>query len=144
MAVRLDVEVEDRDDVRVAQPGAGTALAHEALARAPSTPVSARMILIATSSPSSSAPGAVDRTHPAFGQRRQDFVTAVEDLAGGEHDVNLITSGMAGAKWAKRARAPGHRSVTLLPTISSAMPPTRARPPRTGGSGMVSWRVRVA
>ena len=86
MAVGVDVEVEDRDDVGMAKPGAGPAFAHEALAGAARSPESARMILIATSSPSSVPPRAVHRAHPPFGERREDLVTAVEDLAGGEHE----------------------------------------------------------
>ena len=52
MVLVVHVEVEDGDDVRMAQARAGAALAKEPIAR-PGPPCSPRTILIATSSPSS-------------------------------------------------------------------------------------------
>ena len=37
------------------------------------------------------AAGAIDRAHPAFGERRENLVSAVEDLPGREHGLNSIT-----------------------------------------------------
>ena len=84
MVVVVHVEVEDRDDVRMAQPRAGAAFAEKAIARARSAVLAADDLdrdFVAKERP----PRPIDRAHPTLGQERQDLVTIVEQLAGREH-----------------------------------------------------------
>jgi len=86
MAVRLDVEVENRDDVGMAEPRRGPALTHEAFAgsgyaRQAVAEDDLDRDLVAEQRP----PCPIHRSHPAFGERSEDFVAAVEDLPGREH-----------------------------------------------------------
>ena len=84
MVLVVHVEVENRDDVGMAQAGAGAALAEEPVARARPAVLAANDLdrdLVAEQRPARP----VDRTHPTFGQQRQNLVAIVEDLAGGEH-----------------------------------------------------------
>ena len=104
----IDVEIEDRDDVRVAEPGAGPALAHESLAGRVAGLVGADDLdghLVAEQR----AAGAVDRAHPAFGERREYLVPAVEDLSGGVHLRQL---------WPKAGRRRRHLLLTVRPWFS--------------------------
>ena len=80
----VGVEIEDRDDVGMAEPGAGPAFTEETLPGRVARLVGANDLdgdLVAEKGTSC----AVDRSHPALGERRQYFVPAVEDLSGGVH-----------------------------------------------------------
>ena len=83
----VHVEVENRDDVRMAQARAGAALAKETVARTRRAVLAANDLdgdFVAEERPARP----VDRTHPPFGEQRQNLVAIVEDLPGGEHGVN--------------------------------------------------------
>ena len=83
----VHVEVEDRDDVRMAQAGAGPAFPKETVAGASRSMLAADDLdghVVTEERPAR----AVDRTHPPFGEQRQNLVAIVEDLPGGEHGVN--------------------------------------------------------
>jgi hypothetical protein len=80
----VGVEVEDRDDVGVAQAGTRPALAHEPLDRTRTGVVGADDLdgdLVAKQQ----APRPVDGAHAAFGERGEDLVPAVKDLPDRQH-----------------------------------------------------------
>ncbi len=84
MLLVVDVEVEDGDDVRVAEPGARAALPEEPLAALLAGVIAADDLdgdLVAEERP----PRAIDRPHAAFREQAQNLVALVEDLARGEH-----------------------------------------------------------
>ena len=80
----VHVEVENRDDVGMAETGAGAAFAEESIARSGAAGLRSHD-LDRDFVPEQRAPRAIDGAHSSFGQQREDFVTVVEDLAGGEH-----------------------------------------------------------
>ncbi len=80
----VHVEVENRDDVGMAEAGAGSAFAEESIARSGAAGLRSHD-LDRDFVPEQRAPRAIHGAHPSFGQQREDFVTVVEDLAGREH-----------------------------------------------------------
>ena len=83
-AGRIDVEVEDADDVGMAQACGGAALAHEPVSNRRGRVVGANHLdgdFVAEQD----AAGAVDRAHGAGRDEREDLVASVENLTRGEH-----------------------------------------------------------
>ena len=105
MVLIVDVEVENRDDVGMAEAGAGAALAEEPVARARSAVLAADDLdrdLVAEQRPARPIHG----THPTFGQQRQNLVAIVQDLPGREHGSirPLVGSGLGVRGSAVRSR----------------------------------------
>ena len=82
-ALRIDVVVEDADDVGVAELGGGATLAEEPLAQDASSGVLSDLDgdIVAEQD----APGAIDSAHAAAGEQLENLVSAVEHLAWREH-----------------------------------------------------------
>ncbi len=85
LALRIDVEVEDRDDVRMAQLGAGAALAQEALAphgrigSGPPNDLDGDVVA------KQRAVREIDLAHPAGGELAPNLVLPVEEGSFGKH-----------------------------------------------------------
>ena len=126
MAGRVDVVVEDRDDVRMAQLGAGAALAQEALGRL-GAEVGGMQRLERHFVAEADAPRAEHLAHAAGGERPDDLVAAVDDRAGAEHGVSLQRPRYT---WASAAGAcastwPSHRLAIFSCTLFCLRRPRR-------------------
>ena len=97
----VHVEVENRDDVGMAETGAGAAFAEESIARSGAAGLRSHD-LDRDFVPEQRAPRAIHGAHPSFGQQREDFVTVVEDLAGREHSGIICFRRLAARRLAAR------------------------------------------
>jgi hypothetical protein len=87
MVFVVDVEVEDRHDVRMPEPGAGAALAEKALAHAAVRMIAADHLdrdLVAEER----AFGTIHGPHAPFGKETENLVAIIEDLSGTEHQCH--------------------------------------------------------
>ncbi len=90
LAVTRDGEIENGDDVRVAQLRAEPALAHEALPQPPRVSACRPDDLDDDLVAEMDAAGAVDLAHPAGRQQSANLVSAVQGCAGRQHDNPLM------------------------------------------------------
>ena len=88
-ALGVDVEVENGDDVRVAQLRRGAAFAQEPLARL-DVGVGREQHLDRDIVTQAHPPGPVDLPHAPGAERAEDLVAAVDDSAGGQHAFSLL------------------------------------------------------